>query len=183
MNILQTMSSHHDYVSYKAMCTARVAILQFRKWLKDLPGLITAQNGRFATVSKSYNALLEKLQQDQYLYCGWRPCPRTSDIYQTKDTLSLYAQLGKSSKNQMNIVLKVGIREEFMVGHIQSASLFPAEYPFCSYDVFRAEVMDNILRRSLWQQPHLANNCFYFVMPGRGLESQIMKFHYVHQTG
>ena len=166
--ILQTMSSQDGYVAFKAMCTARVAILQLRKWLMDLPALITSQNARFATVSRGYHSLMENFPQDSFLFCGWRPGLRNMDIFQNKETLSLYAKLSRGTKDKMKVVLQVGILEEFMVGHVTPATLIPVEHPFCSYDAYRSEVMDNILRRSYWQQPHLANNCFFFSVPGRG---------------
>ena len=77
--------------------------------------------------------------------------------------MSIYAELARSKDNK-NVVLRIGVKEEFMLGHVVPACLFPVEYEFCPYNSFRLEIMDNIIKKSYWQQPHLNNNCFYFTL-------------------
>ena len=91
------------------------ARLQFRLWLETISPLIHHHGGRVSQATLEVQKAIDKCVPGDYFPCGQHLCGRMSDIQQIEDRVTVYAEIVRRKEN---LVLLVGVRENFIFGHL-----------------------------------------------------------------
>ena len=74
----------------------------------------------------------------------------------------------------------MGVRENFIFGHLTPAKMDPIEHVLCPYNRFRPDVLEGVILNGQWSYDPIAASCFYFTMKSVQGNNIIPKLHYTH---
>ena len=155
INQLQNMPRVNDRreAIHICQCTSVGARLQFQSWLMAIPSLFHEHGGKVSQSTLEIKRAIEKCITGDHFPCGYHTCGRMSGIQQIRDRVTVYAEIVRKKEN---LVLQVGVKEGFQFGHVVPARMSPTKHILCSYNKFRTDVIDNVIRHGRWNYDPIA---------------------------